>query len=178
MRGISRHLNFILACKLGVIHFLFSGYEILAKEKKIEHWLDRKKIWMAQTPQTFHKEKLLKAYSENAHVNATDESNLMELSGFSIKVINGDSSSPSSLNNANVSNADLVIVVTASESINFFTCILAKKLGAKRTIARLTNIEFIENGNKFDFSSIGVDEIISPEKIVFSFSVDKLALAM
>ena len=45
---------------------------------------------MAQTPQTFHKDKLLKAYSENIYVNATDESNLMELSGFSIKVINGD----------------------------------------------------------------------------------------
>ena len=38
MRGISRHLNCILACKLGMLHFLFSGYEILAKEKKIEHW--------------------------------------------------------------------------------------------------------------------------------------------
>ena len=55
---------------------------------------------------------------------------------------------------ANVSNADLVIGVTASESINFFTCILAKKLGAKRTIARLTNTEFIEN-----FSSIGIDKL-------------------
>ena len=45
---------------------------------------------MAQTPQTFHKDKLLKAYSENTYIDATDESNLMELSGFSIKVINGD----------------------------------------------------------------------------------------
>ena len=38
MRGISRHLNCILACKLGLLHFLFSGYEILAKDKKIDHW--------------------------------------------------------------------------------------------------------------------------------------------
>ena len=53
----------------------------------------------------------------------------------------------------------------AGTSINFFTCILAKKLGAKRTIARLTNTEFIENGSKFDFSSIGIDEIISPENL-------------
>ena len=82
-----------------------------------------------------------------------------------IKVINGDSSSPSILNKANVSDADLVIGVTASESINFFSCILSKKLGAKRTIARLTNTEFIENGSKFDFSSIGIDEVISPENL-------------
>ena len=61
-----------------------------AKNEIIKNTLDRAKIWMAQTPQTFHKDKLLKAYSENIYVNATDESNLMELSGFSIKVINGD----------------------------------------------------------------------------------------
>ena len=64
-----------------------------------------------------------------------------------------------------MSNADLVIGVTASESINFFTCILSKKLGAKRTIARLTNTEFLENGSKFDFSTIGIDEVISPENL-------------
>ena len=60
------------------------------KNEIIKKTLNRRKIWMAQTPQTFHKDKLLKAYSENTYVNATDESNLMELSGFSIKVINGD----------------------------------------------------------------------------------------
>ena len=97
---------------------------------------------------------------DNNEVNLKDGENYLD-----IKVINGDSSSPSILNKANVSNADLVIGVTASESINFFTCILSKKLGAKRTIARVTNTEFIENGSKFDFSSIGIDEIISPENI-------------
>ena len=97
---------------------------------------------------------------DNNEVNLKDGENYLD-----IKVINGDSSSPSILNKANVSNADLVIGVTASESINFFTCILSKKLGAKRTIARVTNTEFIENGSKFDFSPIGIDEIISPENL-------------
>ena len=44
----------------------------------------------AQTPQTFHKDKLLKAFNENVNENVTDESTLMELSGFSIKIIYGD----------------------------------------------------------------------------------------
>tara|TARA_Y100001970_G_scaffold157843_1_gene193053 strand:+ start:77 stop:760 length:684 start_codon:yes stop_codon:yes gene_type:complete len=56
----------------------------------IKQTLDRSQIWMAQTPQTFHKECLLKAYSENLNVDVTDESTLMELSGFSIKIIYGD----------------------------------------------------------------------------------------
>ena len=97
---------------------------------------------------------------DNNEVNLKDGENYLD-----IKVINGDSSSPSILNKANVSDADLVIGVTASESINFFSCILSKKLGAKRTIARLTNTEFIENASKFDFSSIGVDDVISPENL-------------
>jgi len=56
----------------------------------IKTTLDRSQTWMAQTPQTFHKDCLLKAYSENINVNVTDESTLMELSGFSIKLIIGD----------------------------------------------------------------------------------------
>ena len=75
------------------------------------------------------------------------------------------SSSPSILDKADVSNADLVIGVTASESINFFTCILSKKLGAKRTIARISNVEFIKDCNEIDFDSIGIDELISPEDL-------------
>ena len=97
---------------------------------------------------------------DNNEIKLKDGENYLD-----IKVINGDSSSPSVLNKANVSNSDLVIGVTASESINFFTCILSKKLGAKRTIARLTNTEFIDNDNKFDFFSLGVDEVISPDNL-------------
>ena len=56
----------------------------------IKQTLDRSQLWMAQTPQTFHKECLLKAYRENVDADVTDESTLMELSGFSIKIIYGD----------------------------------------------------------------------------------------
>lgn len=54
--------------------------------------IDRGFIWMAQTPQTFRKEKLLKAFKLFSHVNVTDESMIMELAGFSTKIIEGDSS--------------------------------------------------------------------------------------
>tara|TARA_B100000287_G_scaffold302996_1_gene286154 strand:- start:1149 stop:1832 length:684 start_codon:yes stop_codon:yes gene_type:complete len=55
----------------------------------IKRTLNRSQTWMAQTPQTFYKDKLLKAYNDNININVTDESTLMELSGFSIKIING-----------------------------------------------------------------------------------------
>ena len=81
-----------------------------------------------------------------------------------IKVISGDSSSISILNQANVKDSDLFIAVTSSESINLLTCCLAKKIGSKRTIGRITNPEFIDDPS-IDFRSIGIDEIISPENL-------------
>ena len=96
---------------------------------------------------------------DNNDVNLKDGENYLD-----IKVINGDSSSISTLGRANVKDSDLVIGVTSSESINFLTCSLSKQLGAKRTIARITNPEFISD-NSIDFKKLGIDEIISPEHL-------------
>ena len=59
----------------------------------------------------------------------------------------------------------MVIGVTASESVNLLTCFLSKKLGAKRTIARINNAEFIEDSSGFDLQSLGIDAMISPENL-------------
>ena len=62
----------------------------VVKDEIINKTIDRTIIWMAQTPQTFHRDKLLDAFKNNINVHVTDESVLMELSGYSIKIINGD----------------------------------------------------------------------------------------
>ena len=62
----------------------------IVENDTIKTTLDRSQVWRAQTPQTFYKDKLMKAYNDNINAEVTDESTLMELSGFSIKVINGD----------------------------------------------------------------------------------------
>ena len=59
----------------------------------------------------------------------------------------------------------MIVSLTSSESTNFTTCFLAKQLGAKRTIARISNVEFLENSNSIDFDLIGIDELISPENL-------------
>ena len=58
----------------------------------VEKTIDRNSIWMAQTPQAFQKDKLLRAIELGSNVKVTDESTLMELAGFKIKIISGDSS--------------------------------------------------------------------------------------
>lgn len=59
----------------------------------VKETLDREKIWLAQTPQCFHKNKLLQAldHAETENLIGTDESALMEAMGFSIKLVEGDS---------------------------------------------------------------------------------------
>ena len=62
----------------------------IVDENIVYSTIDRSTVWMVQTPQAFWKDKLLKAYRKHGTVEVTDDSTLMELMGFSIKVINGD----------------------------------------------------------------------------------------
>ncbi|UZO82551.1 Trk system potassium transporter TrkA [Aquimarina sp. ERC-38] len=86
-------------------------------------------------------------------------------SHLDIRVIKGDATSISILKEARVQNTDMVIGVTASETTNITVCVLAKQLGAKRTIARISNSEFIENKEEVGFTRFGIDELISPEAL-------------
>ena len=61
-----------------------------ADNQLIKNTFDRASLWMAQTPQTFKKEKLLYAIKNFSHLNITDESMLMEEANFKIKLIEGD----------------------------------------------------------------------------------------
>ncbi len=54
--------------------------------------IDRDNIWLAQTPQVFWKEKLLKAFAfaNKKKITGTDESSIMELLGFQIAIVDGN----------------------------------------------------------------------------------------
>ena len=63
-----------------------------ANNQLIKNTIDRASLWMAQTPQTFKKDKLLYAIKNFSYLNITDESMLMEEANFKIKLIEGDHS--------------------------------------------------------------------------------------
>ena len=125
-----------------------------------------------------HLAKLLSHESQEITLIDSNKENLsFPNSHLDIKVIHGDCSSISILREAEVSSADLFIAVTELQSINLTSCFLAKQLGAKKTIARISNTELIEK-NGVDISALGIEELISPEalasdeiKLVISQSV-------
>ncbi|GAA5220618.1 Trk system potassium transporter TrkA [Membranihabitans marinus] len=80
--------------------------------------------------------------------------------------VKGDASSREVLANASVNKVDLFMAVTTSEHVNLVSAILAKKMGAKRTIARVENPEFLEDNQRNIFNELGIDTMISPNFLV------------
>lgn len=79
--------------------------------------------------------------------------------------LKGDSSSVKILEMADIRKASMLLAVTTSEKTNLVTAILAKKLGAKRTIARVNNLEYLTEAQRRDFEELGIDHIISPSQL-------------
>ena len=67
------------------------------------------------------------------------------------------------LTNAGVSSADLFIAVTPDESENITCAMMAKQMGAKRTVARVDNYEYMKPENTNIFESMGISSLIYPE---------------
>jgi len=114
----------------------------------------------------FHLAKLLSYESQEITlIDINKESLAYADNHLDIKVIKGDATSISILKEARVNTSDLFIAVTASETTNITSCVLAKQLGAKRTIARISNTEFIIHKEEVNFTQLGIDELISPEAL-------------
>jgi len=114
----------------------------------------------------FHLAKLLSYESQEiVLIDNNRESLKYAENHLDIRIIHGNALSLSLLNDAGVKNSDLFIAVTSEESLNITLSALAKQLGCKRTIARISNIEFISSKDKVSFKDIGVDELISPEDL-------------
>uniref|UniRef100_A0A832DGJ6 Trk system potassium uptake protein TrkA n=1 Tax=Ignavibacterium album TaxID=591197 RepID=A0A832DGJ6_9BACT len=82
-----------------------------------------------------------------------------------ILTIEGSSTSIEILEQAQIENTDLLVAVTSSEEVNIATAIIGKKLGAKKTIARISNAEYLDPRHGVNFSELGIDFMIYPEEL-------------
>ncbi len=117
----------------------------------------------------FHLAKLLSYESQEITlIDSKKDSLIYADTHLDIKVVKGDATSISILNECRVKNADLFIAVTSSETTNITASVLAKQLGAKKTISRISNAEFIDFKDEVGFTKFGIDELISPESLAAS----------
>jgi len=114
----------------------------------------------------FHLAELLSYENQEITVIDVDDEKLTNISNkLDVATIKGSSTSYKVLEDANVSEADLLIAVTSIEEINITTSIFAKNLGAKKTVARIKNLDFIQEREKTHLKQLGIDELISPESL-------------
>ena len=114
----------------------------------------------------FHLAKLLSFESLDITLLDTDKERLHYAENhLDIKTIRGNCVSVSLLEDAQVGDSDLFIAVTSEETTNIMVAALSKQLGCKKTIARISTLEFLKHNENVNFNSLGVDELISPEAL-------------
>lgn len=79
--------------------------------------------------------------------------------------IEGSPTLLSDLERAHVAGADLFVGVTPGEATNVMACMLAKRVGARHTIARINNPEYLESEYNILMEELGVDSMIYPEEL-------------
>ncbi|MDO5446451.1 MAG: Trk system potassium transporter TrkA [Prevotellaceae bacterium] len=93
-----------------------------------------------------------------------NEEKLNYLSGsFDLMTVNASPTSIQVLKDAGVQSADLFVGVNADENINITSCVLAHALGAKKTIARVDNPEYLNPHTKELLLGAGIDDVVYPE---------------
>jgi len=114
----------------------------------------------------FHLGRLLALENHETTIIDIDEEKLEYVSKhLDVHTIAGSSTSFSVLQQAGIANCDLFIAVTSHENANFTSAVIAKRMGAKRTIVRVSNAEFLLNRKNPFMKDVGIDEIILPETL-------------
>ena len=112
-----------------------------------------------------HLAKLFSNEEQDIIIMDPEERKLALLDNYNLLTYHGSATSFTSLRDVNVNNADIFIAVTPFEARNIMACQLAKKLGARKTVARIDNSEYLGKKYVAYFNSIGVDDLIYPEHL-------------
>ena len=113
-----------------------------------------------------HLARMLSGHGHDITIVDSDQKLLSEVGSLAdVITVEGDSTTFATLRRASVRRCDLFIAVNHEENVNIVAAMLAKKLGAKKSIARIDNNEYLEPNNKEVFIDMGIDYLFYPEKV-------------
>ncbi len=125
-----------------------------------------------------HLSRLLSTEKHDCVLIDADEDRLGAIdSNYDIMAVNASPTSIKSLKDAGVGDADLFVGVTPEESTNITACILAHALGARKTVARIDNYEYLSQTNQIFFQNLGIDSLIYPEVLAAADIINGLKLS-
>ena len=114
-----------------------------------------------------HLAKMLSHASNEITVIDEDGERIRKLtSSADVSTVQGPPSTIALLREAGCAKADLFIAVNPfqSQSVNIVSALLAKKIGAKRVLARIDDESYLSPENKLLFKDLGIDMLFFPEK--------------
>ena len=113
-----------------------------------------------------HLARMLSGNGHDITIIDSDQKLLAEVGSLAdVLTVEGDSTTFAVLRRAAVRKCDLFIAVNHEEPDNLVSAMLAKRLGAKKSIARIDNNEYLEPDNKELFIDMGIDYLFYPEKV-------------
>jgi trk system potassium uptake protein TrkA len=113
-----------------------------------------------------HLAKMLSNENHEIILIDTEEERLKPVdSSMDVLTYTGSATSINILREVLQKKTDLFIAVTHWEDTNITSSILAKRLGAIKTIARIDNLDYLEHSTLEFFKSLGIDSLIYPELI-------------
>ena len=113
-----------------------------------------------------HLARMLSGNGHDITIVDSDPKLLSEVASLAdVITVEGDSTVFAVLRKASVRKCDLFIAVNHEENDNIVAAMLAKQLGAKKSIARIDNNEYLEPNNKEMFIDMGIDYLFYPEKV-------------
>jgi trk system potassium uptake protein TrkA len=126
------------------------------------------KIVIAGAGETgIHLAKMLAKEKQDIVLMDTSEEKLQAIASVNAEILpqTGNPTSFYDLHQAGVANADLFVSVTPEESTNITSSMLAARLGAKKTFARINNYEYLSPKHASFFQNIGITAMIYPEML-------------
>jgi trk system potassium uptake protein TrkA len=113
-----------------------------------------------------HLAKLLSRNDQDTVLIDEDEERLASISGdYDLMTVHASPTSIDALKDAGIADADLFIAVTLDESTNLISCVMAKQLGAKSTVAKVDKYEYLDDKELSFFEKMGITAIINPEDL-------------
>ncbi len=118
-----------------------------------------------------HLAKLLKNKRHEVAILEKDKNASEQLSRETdVLVVNGDGTEVKTLEEVNAKNAQVLIAVTDRDEVNLLSSLVAKDLGVKTVVARVSNPEHREV-----FKKLGIDFVVSPEVTAAEY-IEKLIM--
>ena len=124
-----------------------------------------------------HLTNMLKSEANDVTVIDDNQQRIDALRAYTdVETVVGNPSSISVLREANVGDADLFIAVYpfAAQEINIVGALLAKRLGTRKVIARISDEDYLSSENKLLFKEMGIELLFYPERSAADEIIDFL----